>query len=229
MISRMCFILAYERLLNDISFVFYPRLWEVMEWYLVCISSSPMRGYGMISRLYFILAYERLWNDISFVFYPRLWEVIEWYFVCILSSPMRGYGMISCLYFILAYERLWNDISFVFYPRLWEVMEWYLVCVFPRLWEVLEWFLICVLSSPMRGYEWFLLCVRPPFFSSFEPARAAEQWVKIFAILVKISLIFRVIQILVSKKLTPRGMLPQGVNKNSLQGLFAKIQNVALY
>ena len=157
----------------------------------------------MISRMCslkgVIFPFERLWNDISYVFYPRLWEVMEWYLVCILSSPMRGYGIIFCLYFILAYERLWNDISFVFYPRLWEVMEW------------------------------FLLCVRPPFFSSFEPARAAEQWVKIFAILVKISLIFRVIQILVSKKLTPRGMLPEGVNKNSLQGLFAKIQNVALY
>ena len=108
-----------------------------MEWYLVCVLSSPMRGYGMISRLFFILAYERLWNDISFVFYPRLWEVMEWYLVCILSSPMRGYGIIFRLYFILAFERLWNDILFVFYPRLWKVMEWYFVCV---------------LSSPMRGY-----------------------------------------------------------------------------
>ena len=158
MCSLKGFILVSEWLWNDFSYVFlngfYPRLWEVMEWFLVCVPkwflSSPLRGYGMISHMCslkdFILASQRLWNDFLYAifkrFYPRLSEVVELFFVCDLSkvwsSSLRGYGMISHMYvffkrFILVSERLWNDISYGFfkrfYPRLWEVMEWFLICV----------------------------------------------------------------------------------------------------
>ena len=50
---------------------------------------------------------------------------------------------------------------------------------------------------------------RPPFFSSFEPAWATDQWVKILSILVKFSLSY------LNFYESPRGIIPRGVNAKS--------------
>ena len=47
------------------------------------------------------------------------------------------------------------------------------------------------------------------FFSSFEPALASDQWVKIFSILVKNSQSYSNFK---SENLTPRGIIPRRVN-----------------
>ena len=131
MCSLKGFILVSEWLWNDFSYVFlngfYPRLWEVMEWFLVCVPkwflSSPLRGYGMISHMCSLKGF-------------------------ILAS--QGFGMISCMRslkgFILVSQRLWNYFLYVIFQRF-----------DPRLSEVMEWFLICMcslkgLSSSLRGY-----------------------------------------------------------------------------
>ena len=60
-------------------------------------------------------------------------------------------------------------------------------------------------------------------FSSFEPARATDQWVEVFSILIKISPIYLNFYVAISpgyptaQSQSPRGMIPRGVSAKSFQ------------
>ena len=57
------------------------------------------------------------------------------------------------------------------------------------------------------------------FFSYFEPVWATDQWGKIVLSMIKISLSYSTFRL---KKLTPRGIIPQGVKKNFTPRTFFK-------